>query len=526
MTTKNIIRTLVGCLLCCSLTAVLSACSDNTTAGTPEITSVRILSDDDEEYAVERTTATPGTTLVVMGRNLSGATQLLINGQDVGFNSTFNTDNSIIATVPTEEKGFKLSAFYDDIPDEIRVTTSGGVAVYSFKITAPYPQLTRMQATYPRETGDTIELYGMNLVDIKSIYVTNITAARLDSTEWSEIPGTRVEMKKVFDIMQDHRLNTKTNAFETESVVGAVLPEALPDSGAVVVETAAATVYLPFSVLPGKPAIYGISSDMPQIGEELVITGRDFVSVSSVNFGDVTWNASELKVSESQDTIYMTFKNRPAVIGNAKLSVTTIGGTSAAEHFYDLSTLVTDFDGRGKEDGYSGGASYPDSGTNDGKYAYFFNENQPAGTGWGPLMAWQLNRPFTMPDYVPASATADELYIAYEVYDAGDFNLDDYKGYLRIATTTVNSDGWDSYHDGNLDDGVPVNADINGQFHKNKWYRAVIPLSSFNNYRGLTLTQIQEKGLFMILFQANSFGSKSGRLDMKMDNLRVIYIAK
>lgn len=522
---KRIIAGLHIILVTTASMMYLSSCDKDMGADAPEITGVKYLTNDDtfNEY---HTTATPGTTLVIEGHSLGGARQVLINGQDVSFNSTFNTDHSIIVTVPTEEKGFRLSAFYDDIPDEIQVSTSHGTAEYAFKITAPYPQLRRIAAIYPRRSGDKMMIYGMNLVDINRIYITDISVEELENNESKDIPGNHTADMEYRNILQDHHMNASTLAYETESEIEVTLPSDVPETGTLIIETAAGPAYMAFSVLPDKPTILNFSSDMPQIGEDIFITGRDFVNVAKVNFGNVEWNASELKVSETQDTIFLNFKDRPKNIQGAELSVTTIGGTSSAKHFYDTSTLVTDFDGVGIQDGYSGGAQYIDAGNNDGNYGWFNDPEQAAGTGWGPIIAWQLGRPFSMPDYVPDSATADQLYIAYEVYDAGDYNINGYLGFLRVATTTENSDGWDSYHDGNLDDGVPVNADINGKFHKNKWYRAVIPLSKFGNYAGKNLAQIKQTGLFMILIQANSMGDKAGKVDLKIDNLRIIYLPK
>ena len=147
-------------------------------------------------------------------------------------------------------------------------------------------------------------------------------------------------------------MNASTLAYETESEIEVTLPSDVPETGTLIIETAAGPAYMAFSVLPDKPTILNFSSDMPQIGEDIFITGRDFVNVAQVNFGNVEWNASELKVSETQDTIFLNFKDRPKNIQGAELSVTTIGGTSSAKHFYDTSTLVTDFDGVGIQDGY------------------------------------------------------------------------------------------------------------------------------------------------------------------------------
>ena len=104
------------------LSSGLVACSDKDSGGgQPEITGVKILSSDTLNYSYDKyyTKAGPGTMLAIMGNNLGGALKVFVNGQELSFNTTMNTDHSIIITVPTEEKGFKLSSFDSSIPDEM-----------------------------------------------------------------------------------------------------------------------------------------------------------------------------------------------------------------------------------------------------------------------------------------------------------------------------------------------------------------------------------------------------------------------
>ena len=85
----------------------LTACSDNNSGGgQPEITGVKILSSDTTNYKYDEfyTKAGPGTMLALIGKNLGGALNVYINNQEVTFNTTMNTDHSLIVSVPTEEK--------------------------------------------------------------------------------------------------------------------------------------------------------------------------------------------------------------------------------------------------------------------------------------------------------------------------------------------------------------------------------------------------------------------------------------
>lgn len=144
---------LLALLLLALLSTAVSSCSDKEEGyGTPEITGVR--SCDPEKADSLFSKASCGSVIAVIGNNLSDVHAVYINDQSVSFNSTMNTSHSLIVTIPTEEKGFKLSAFDSDLKDEIRVETSHGTAVYQFKVLAPYPSLSRIAAVYPRKVGN------------------------------------------------------------------------------------------------------------------------------------------------------------------------------------------------------------------------------------------------------------------------------------------------------------------------------------------------------------------------------------
>ena len=517
--------------------AGFTACSDSeSSGGQPEITGVKILSSDTTTYSYDSyyTKCGPGTMLAIMGNNLGGALHLYINDQEISFNTTMNTGNSLICTVPTEDKGFKLSAFDSTIKDEIRVVTGGGTATYSFKITAPGPQLQRIQAAYPRETGDTLRLYGLNLVDIEKVYITDTPAAELDVTEWTEVPGTHYDITDYFDIVKDHHLNSSNNQWETTSELGAVLPATVPESGAIVVECAAGTVYFAFYKRPGTPTVTGLSSDMPQIGENLVITGTEFVQVESVSYGDIVLTASDFTVNADQTEITVPFMRKPTNGSATTLTVTTPGGSVSVGSFYDYTTILTTFDGDATDNAWGPNAAYEDSNTADGIYARINVETEYQ-QWWGTMIYfrkdWSGNS-FALSDNIPATATADEVYLAYNVYDDSDYNNGTFWGYLRYmiqpigdAENQYDNFVWEDYDTGlgSFPDG-PVNQDINGVNYKGQWYRAVVPLSKFACYAGKSYAEIQTVGLNQFRIQSINQSTTSGKIDVKIDNVRVIYI--
>jgi len=523
----------------------LTSCSDKEEGmGTPIITGVR--SCDPETADSLFTKASPGQVIAVIGENLSSALKVYINDQEAYFNPTMNTSRSIIVNVPTEANGFELTAFNPDLNDEIRVETTHGTAVYSFKVTAPAPQIQRIQASYPRQAGDVIDVYGLNLVDIEQAYFTNLTAEQLDTTEWKEIGGEHVAIASSIEtVVKDHHLNAMTNAYETTSQLRFQLPQIGYDKGTLVIECAGGTAYVPYSRLPAPPVIFTTSSDMPQIGETLVIAGREFVQVESVSYGNITLTKQEFRVAESEDTIYVDFWRKPNPGTATTLTITTPGGTATVDHFYDRSTLLTTFDGDATDNGWGPNATYTDSQTADGIYAHI-NVAEEAQQWWGTMVFFRKDwsgEPFALPgfDVIPAEATADEVCLAMNVYnDGSSYNNGTFLGYLRYwlpntaesnadptdAATWNNDFAWEDYNEGIGAIGTPVLADANGQAPQGRWYRHIVPLSKFEKFAGKTYQDIRTDGIHQFRIQSINQSVTRGKIDVKFDNVRIIYLGK
>lgn len=537
-TYKSKVSFWVLCLLT-AFTCVLSSCSDDDSGnGQPVITGVRVC---DPAYADSLfTKSAQGQVVAIIGQNLSGIQTITINGQKVSFSPTMNTDHSVIVTIPSESKGFVLTAFDSTLKDEIVIVTNHGTATYEFKVLAPGPQMQRIEGDYPRTAGDKLIVYGLNLVDIEKVYFTDITAEALDTLIWTEVPGNHVEAE-YRDILQNHALNSSTGAYQTTSKVEVTVPEGAPETGALVLECAAGTVYLSYYRVPGLPVILSVSNDMPMVGETLVITGREFVQVESVSYGDVTLTADEFTVSQSQDSIYVKFPQKPSNGSSMTLSVTTPGGTATVDRFYDYGTLLTTFDNDDATDnGWGPNASYIDGGTADGKYAEIKLDNQGQ-SWWGTMVFFRKDwsgNVFTFSDNIPDEATTDELYFAFDVYDENSsFNNGSYWGYLRFELFDLNTSTLDQYDNfawedydagvGSFPDG-PVLQDIDGKAHQNKWYRTVVPMSKFSNTypSGTTLGSVRANGLAQWRIMFINQSTTIGDVNIKLDNVRIIYIPK
>lgn len=542
MTTNIFYNYLLCCLLCCGVAAATTSCKDDDEGmGTPQITGVRACDPAKADSLFLKASA--GQMIAVIGQNLADVQKFYINDQEVGFNPTLNTAHSIIITVPTEEKGFRLTAFDSSIKDEIRLETSHGTATYSFKITAPSPSLSLLQARYPRKAGDELRIVGQNLVDIEKVYFTDLTAEQLDTTVWTTIGGTHTEVNYEV-VSQNHYLNSR-DTYVTASTLKATIPSLSYDTGTLVVETAAGTAYYPFSLYLSVPTITGVNTDMPVPGETLTVSGTYFVQVEQVRYGDVTLSADDYIVAETEDQISFVFRQKPSEGSEAKLTVVT-GGGEASIPFYDYSCLLVDFDGRGADNGWDPNASYE---TTDGTAAPFtadgtfarFNIPEEGSQWWGKMLffrnSWEVSS-FTLPSYdvIPAEASTDDIYLAMEVYDNGSsYNNGDWMGYLRYTVWPVGLDTGDArnqWDNGfawvNYDEGIgsftyPVLADIDGQTWQQQWYRHVVPLSVFPCYKGLIYADVMALGLENFRIQSINQGSKVGKIDVCFDNVRLYY---
>ena len=536
---KNILNIKMGLwmtmlLMALSFTATSCSDDDESSGGVPVITGVRIT---DPEYADSLfVKASAGSIIAIIGENLSNALAVYINDQEVFLNPTLNTDHSIIVTIPSEEDGFVLTSTDSSLSDEIRVETARGVATYSFKVTAPSPSISLLTAEYPRNAGDTLTITGTNLVDIEEIYITDISYTDLMAMTFDadDVPGNHTKVTQYSIESADHHLSS-SNYYETASVLKVVVPEDAPETGTLVIVCASGNSYIGFSVLPGVPIIRSVSSDMPQIGETLVITGTELLQ-ASLSYGDVTITEDDLYISETYDTIKVVFSKKPTEGSGTTLTVTTPGGSVSVERFYDYTTILTTFDNDdATNNGWSPDAEYIDSGTDDGIYAYI-GLGVTGQSWWGTMVYyrkdWSGNM-FSLSENIPSDAPSTDIYFAYNVYDDNSaFNDGTFTGYLQYMiqpagdTENYYNSGfaWDDYDNQIASFELTPLGDINGNNLKQQWYRAVVSLDNFDCYAGKTFSEIVSTGLDQFRIMYYNQGTLSGNVDLKIDNVRVIYI--
>lgn len=520
--------------------SLLSACSDSdSVGGTPEITGVR--KTDPEKADSLFTKAHQGQMILIMGKNLQNILKVYINDQTVYFNPTENTDHSVIVTIPTEENDFKLTTWDSDLKDEIRIETDHGTATYAFKVLNPAPYLLRIAGDYPRSAGSELQLYGMNLLDVEHVYMTDATPHEIDSlktiadstSQEFVIPGNRTEVTQ-YSLKQDHYLNNRTKAYETASVMDFTLPSINYKAGSMVVECAAGTTWVEFASLPPKPVLLSMSSDMPMTGEKVTLTGRNFIGVEAVKYGDVTIPASDLYVAESEDSIVFTMGAKPDDM-RSTLSVVTLGGEDTVP-FYEYERVLIDFDGKGINNGWDPGCliGIPEQDkipyTGDGQYANI--RIQDNGWNWWGMMCYfragDNGATFQLPGYdlIPADTPTDNVYLAFECYNNN--CLFENSVHIHYLIQTANS-GDGEFVNWSWDTGSylsPVLSDIDEDCPVGKWYRTVLPMSKINIFAGKTYQDIVNAGITNIRLMEHNYTGNPMFVDLYFDNIRLINIKK
>ncbi|WP_285571921.1 IPT/TIG domain-containing protein [Geothrix limicola] len=226
-----------------------------------------------------------GSSVVIAGTNLSGATAVTFNGTAAVY--TVNSATQITATVPA---GATTGA--------VNVTTPGGTAVGPvFTVTPPSaqpPTLTQLNPT-SGAPGSTTVLTGTNLTNASAVSFNGTPAASFTVTSATQITVT--------------------------VPAGAT-------TGPVSVTTPGGTAAGPsFTVTAPAPTVTGLNPTSGQVGSSVTITGTNLTNASAVSFNG-TPATSFTVTSATQITATV-----PAGATTGTVSVTTPGGTAAGPTF-------------------------------------------------------------------------------------------------------------------------------------------------------------------------------------------------
>ena len=415
--------------------------------------------------------------LVIEGENLGSAKKVYINNQDVYFNPNYVTSKTIIVTIPEK---LELTGTKPDLPKEIRVETSGGVATYSFHVLSPEPEITGLVADYPINAGDEFLLIGKNFYEIEKIM--------LEGEDGADVQVT------------DYIVSLEYNAILIK------LPAGVDQIGELVVYCAAGEAKIPYTTIILPPTITAISSDMPIIGTEFFITGTYFIGVEKVNInGEYDILADDLKVSATLDTIYLKLPSEPTASGN--ITITTAGGTVTGDDiFYPLEYVIANFDDIGSLSW--AGSIYTGDGLNPpyittGKAGGLIETDVAAHNGWfGNLLT---NIEFS--NAIPGSTSVSNLVVKFEYFIPYELQT--------IKYEVMFGGDWGS----SLKDYVPKSV-ASKKTETGKWISCEIPLSSVAGSAS-SYSDIKLKSTEMGFFSKNG-AEDVPRYEAYFDNIRIM----
>ena len=508
---KNIVYTLLGCLVL-SMSGLLTSCSkDDVADKMPVITGVRVI---DPVWADSTfTECTAGTSIVLMGRNLGSTREIYINDQKVSFQGTFVTDNNILLTIPSD---IQLTGLNSELKDEIRVVTGEGTAVYPFHINAGGCSISSMRANFPLSGGDEIVLVGSNFIDVERVYYTDTDPYRSGSTdsgkEWWEIadeeleqgdPATRIIVMPVGETDVEYWVENEG----TEMHV--VLPENLKSVGWIVVQThtgeASTILYSNASV----PVIERINSDMPIVGSVVKIDGEGFVGILSISIGnnEVVIPTSDITISDDETHLEFIMPQAPEKGGT--LTIQTIAGSDAIS-FYQAGRLLADMDGKGGQD-WGGAVAVEGDGVNPpyvttGQCLGIdadFNLDEPYWWNAGRLAFNGI----VFPADIPADTDLSRLELRYEGYYASDF-----------VNVNFKFEFWPEQRIDYQPESIAT-----GDLVEGEWATYAIPFQSFSNAAnyGELADKVAENGGTVIFHPESNTSGIPEHVQFYIDNVRI-----
>jgi hypothetical protein len=178
---KKIIENRILQLCCIVVTLLLAACEDDD-MNAPVLTGVRNYAPGPDDSVLQ--SLQPGQWVVLTGHNLSGATQIVINGVSTDFNSSLFSDTYAVVQVPAIIPFPLIPA---EQQNTIKYVTNQGSTIFSFDVVAPAPTITGI-SNENANTGDIVYIYGTNL-----FLLTKLSYAGTEITEYSSAPdGTYV----------------------------------------------------------------------------------------------------------------------------------------------------------------------------------------------------------------------------------------------------------------------------------------------------------------------------------------------
>lgn len=480
------------------MTIFISSCEDeNEVSSPPVVTEVRNYAASPNDTTV--TTLNTGQWVVLIGRHLSGVSQVYFGSVPATINNTYFTESSIVVQVPS----IPFQSVPTDKVNEITVVNSKGATTFTIDIVGePIITHVRSAESAPNDTivdiifpGQQINLIGYNLRNATTIAFQGIAAdlTNVIYTDTSAIVQVPEDLSGSDDELID--MITYTNSVGTGTYSIKIL---------------------------GPPIITRISLENPNEGDVIYLYGNNFVSVESITFAGES--ISSFEVSSDGASVELTV---PALSQGGPVVVTTPAGSfTTTFNVNDLTTgVLCNFDDISPVGWGGGGATVDDDPTqfpgNKDKYAKLQNDLL-APWDW---QAWNGGRIIILDPvtWIPEENLSDPLNtwaVKFEINVPDGWN----GGTLFIGSE--HNDYRAFYEPWKKLDGSTF------PFSTNGWQTVTFPLSSF--YKGWGGDEapiniedlIGDTGVSAIAIQTMNIGSATTvtGLNAAVDNIRVVKI--
>lgn len=224
------------------------ACKKNNSGGTPVVTHVRTVSPSEADSFF--TQALPGALIVIQGSGFNGLEAVYFNDSAAAVNPVYATNTNIIVTIPS---GTQTAATDPKVPNQIKVVTNHGTALFSFQVVLAPPVIANISFD---NTGTILYINGLNLIGISKI----------------TFP---IGATGNYDTATGYTINT------TWTQIAAGVPPGTAWQDSIRVYTTFGVASFPY---PPPMTISSVSDENAVAGSKILLNGTNFIGVQSVIF--------------------------------------------------------------------------------------------------------------------------------------------------------------------------------------------------------------------------------------------------
>jgi len=478
--------------------SIFFACKKNDNGGTPVITSVRAI--DSTERDSLFTTAVVGNLIVIQGNNLGGVQSIFFNDTPAVVNPVYATSTHIIITIP----GSAPTKATASVPNQIKVVTNHGTAVFTFTLTLNGPFISGISFN---NTGALVLISGGNFQGIQKI----------------TFPGG--------DTAVGYAVNT------TYNIIAAVIPPSKNLTDSLRIFCTYGHASFPF---PPPMTVSAVSNENGPAGTTIILKGTNFIGISKVMFPGNIAAPSFHADSVNQLSVVVP----PGVTAPDSLRVMGVLGTATYRQLYDtwllhptpgyLNTFDnpyasdntgastdwtgTHFDANATDTVYPGGTAGSAAILNGSP----IGANSGAGSQGNPGFIQNDAHPWVAS---PTTALTTDYSLKFEAYVKKKWTAG------SIWITTGGWYGWGNY----AAKWAPWITDPSGAYQTSGWVTITIPLTSFlpnNNFYNTAytttgtptthLSDFSSTATCFMLMNDDGTAVPAGAINIAIDNVRVV----